>query len=243
MIFTIYIIILSYFLLGAAGFYFINRKKDRKTARESWKKYFTYLIIIHALFLGIVFNSFVFRILAGLIIAIGLVELIHLFRKSGYKKQVFFLFSILLFVMLSAGFFHFSGLNKGLILFTFLVLSIFDAFSQISGQLAGKRKLFPTISPGKTVEGLIGGAFIALASSLMLKSLVGFSPLKTILIAVGIVLFAFAGDLAASVYKRKYKVKDFSRLLPGHGGFLDRFDSLIAAGAFVALLERTGILN
>lgn len=55
MILTIYIIIRSYFLLGAAGFFFINRKKDRKTARESWIKYFTYLIIIHALFLAFAF--------------------------------------------------------------------------------------------------------------------------------------------------------------------------------------------
>ena len=177
------------------------------------------------------------------IILTGAFELINLFRKSGYLKQGFFIFSLFLFVVLSAGFFQFSGLNKGLVLFTFLVLSIFDAFSQISGQLAGKRKLFPAISPGKTMEGLLGGTFIALASSLLLKSLIEFSIWKTLLIAAGIALFAFAGDLAASVYKRKYNVKDFSRLLPGHGGFLDRFDSLIAAGAFVAALELTGIIN
>jgi len=243
MILTIYIIILSYFLLGAAGFYFINRNKDRKTARESWKKYFTYLIIIHALFLGIVFNVLVFRILAGVIILIGTFELINLFRKSGYKEQGFFIFSLFFFEITAFGFFLFSGLNKNLVLFTFLVLSIFDAFSQISGQIAGKRKLFPNISPGKTVEGLIGGTFIALVSSLLLKKLVGFSVLNTLGFSAGIILFAFAGDFAASVYKRKYNVKDFSRLLPGHGGFLDRFDSLIAAGAFVTLLERTGILN
>src|SRR5690606_10083203 len=109
-------------------------------------------------------------------------------------------------------------LNKNLVLFTFLVLSIFDAFSQISGQLAGRRKLFPAISPGKTVEGLLGGAFTALASALLLKSLVEFSAWKILLVAAGIVLFAFAGDVAASVYKRKYNVKDFSKLLPGHGG-------------------------
>ena len=174
---------------------------------------------------------------------IGAFELINLFIKSGYRKSGFFIFSLLLFVVLAAEFFKFSGLNKGLVLFTFLVLSIFDAFSQISGQLAGKHKLFPAISPGKTVEGLLGGILIALASSLLLKSLVEFSVGKTLLIAAGIVLFAFAGDLTASVYKRKYNVKDFSRLLPGHGGFLDRFDSLIAGGAFVALLEITGILN
>ena len=230
-------------MLGAVGFYFINRKKDRNTARESWKKYITYFIIIHALFFGIVFNPLFFRIIAGVIILAGAFELINLFRKSGYQKQGFFSFSLFLFVVLTAGFFQFSGLNKGLVLFTFLVLSIFDAFSQISGQLAGKHKLFPAISPGKTVGGLLGGVSIALASSLLLRSLIEFSMGKTLLIAAGIVLFAFAGDLAASVYKRRYNVKDFSRFLPGHGGFLDRFDSMIAGGAFVAVLELTGILN
>ncbi|MBW6537165.1 MAG: phosphatidate cytidylyltransferase [Mariniphaga sp.] len=243
MIFTIYIIILSYFILGAVAFYFINRKKDRNTAHESWKKYISYFIIIHALFFGIIFNQLIFRIIALVIILIGMVELINLFRNSGYRKQGFFIVSFVLFVVLSAGFFRFSGSNKDLVLFAFLILSIFDAFSQISGQLAGKRKLFPAISPGKTVEGLLGGTCIAIASSFLLKSLVEFSIGSTLLIALGIVLFAFAGDLAASVFKRKYNVKDFSQLLPGHGGFLDRFDSLIAGGAFVAVVEFFGILN
>ncbi|MFO7978336.1 MAG: phosphatidate cytidylyltransferase [Bacteroidales bacterium] len=54
-------------------------------------------------------------------------------------------------------------------------------------------------------------------------------------ITTGIVIFAFSGDIFFSWYKRQYKVKDFSNVLPGHGGFLDRFDSLIAAGAFISL--------
>ena len=243
MIFTIYIIILSYFAVGAAAFYFINRKKNRNAARESWKKYITYFLIIHVLFLGIVFNPLFFRIIAVVIILTGIFELIRVFRKSEHRNPGFFVGALLLFLVLAVGFFQFSRLNKNLVLFTFLVLSIFDAFSQISGQLAGRRKLFPAISPGKTVEGLLDGTLIALASSLLLKNLVEFSTLKIVLVAAGIVLFAFAGDVAASVYKRRYNVKDFSKLLPGHGGFLDRFDSIIAGGAFVFLVEVAGFLN
>ncbi|MGC9353519.1 MAG: phosphatidate cytidylyltransferase [Mariniphaga sp.] len=240
MILTIYFIILGYFVIGAVSFFFINRRKDRKSARESWTKYITYFLIIHVVFLGIIFNPLFFRIMAAGIILTGMFELIWVFQKSEHRNRGFFTGALLVFLVLAVGFFQFSGLNKNLVLFTFLVLSIFDAFSQISGQLAGRRKLFPAISPGKTVEGLLGGAFTALASALLLKSLVEFSAWKILLVAAGIVLFAFAGDVAASVYKRKYNVKDFSKLLPGHGGFLDRFDSMIAGGAFVALAEVTG---
>ncbi|MFN2336827.1 MAG: phosphatidate cytidylyltransferase, partial [Bacteroidales bacterium] len=132
----------------------------------------------------------------------------------------------------------FSVMDQGLILFAFLILCIFDGFSQVTGQLFGKRKLFPKISPNKTVEGFIGGATFALLSGLVFRELIPEIPLpEVLLLAAVVVLFAFAGDTTKSVYKRKYNVKDFSRLIPGHGGFLDRFDSLIAGGAGVALLR------
>lgn len=237
MIRTIYIIILVYFLLGAIGFYFINRKKDSAGARSNRIKFVTYFLIINALFFSIVINPVVFRYLAVLIIAAGFMELFNLFRKSGYTLKGFFLISVLILGIFSAGFYLFSGAGRELILFTFLILSVFDSFSQITGQLWGRRKICPRISPQKTVEGLLGGALVAIASSLLIKGLIASSPLKAALLAAGVVVFAFAGDMLASFYKRKYNVKDFSKLIPGHGGFLDRFDSLIAGGAWIALLK------
>ena len=132
------------------------------------------------------------------------------------------------------GLFLFSGMKKELILYVFLILSIFDSFSQISGQLWGKTKLFPKISPNKTAEGLVGGAIMAIASTFLLKTLTGLNMPAALFLATGVVVFAFLGDAMASVYKRKYNAKDFSKLIPGHGGFLDRFDSLIAAGAWTS---------
>ncbi len=74
---------------------------------------------------------------------------------------------------------------------------------------------------------------ITITSSFLLHALYSESFLKVSIIAVGEVFFAFAGDIAASFYKRKYMVKDYSNLIPGHGSFLDRFDSLIAGGTWV----------
>ncbi|WP_339734988.1 phosphatidate cytidylyltransferase [uncultured Sunxiuqinia sp.] len=233
MIQTIYLIILIYFFLGGIGFYLINRKKDSATARKSYTKFATYFFIINLLFFSIVLRPVLFNYLAVVIIIAGLFELLKLFWNDGFKQKRFFLVALVVFISLAAGFFFFSRLQKELILFSFLVLSIFDSFSQITGQLWGKQKLFPTVSPAKTVGGLIGGAIVALASSLLLSRLYGGTLFMSVLLAVGIVFFAFAGDLAASFYKRKFREKDFGNLIPGHGGFLDRFDSLIAGGAWV----------
>ncbi len=233
MIDTIYYIILVYFLLGGIGFYLINRKKDPGVAKKSYVKFATYFVIINILFFSITINPAAFRWLALLIVCAGIAELFKLFRQSGYKLKQFFILSLIIFFILASGFFHFSGLQKELILFSFLVLSIFDSFSQITGQLWGRRKILPGISPNKTLGGLIGGSIIALASALLLHGLWPGTYFRSLLMAAGIVIFAFAGDLAASFYKRKYHVKDYSNLIPGHGGFLDRFDSLIAGGAWV----------
>lgn len=236
MILTIYITILSYFLLGGIGFYFINRKKDRKTAHQNIVKFITYFFIIHILFASIVIKPVVFQYLSILIIAVSGIELFRLFVQSGLRNKSFFTFSSVLFIILCTGFYLFSMLPMGIILFSFLILSIFDAFSQISGQLFGRSQIAPDVSPNKTFEGLLGGVFFALTGSVLLREITGFTVFFDLLLAAGIVFFAFWGDFASSLYKRKYGVKDYSSLLPGHGGFLDRFDSLIAGGAFVAMI-------
>lgn len=235
MITTIYIIILSYFVLGAVGFYFINRRKEKEVAKKSWTKFITYFFIIHILFFSIVINPVAFQLVAALIVAVSASELLKLFRKTNYSEKVFFLSSVVVFAILVLGFVSFSQLDKELILFAFLILSIFDAFSQISGQLFGKTKIAPEISPNKTVGGTVGGSIIAILSALFMNRLYDQPWYIAMLLAAGVVFFAFIGDILASLYKRKFGVKDYSNLIPGHGGFLDRFDSLIAGGAWVAL--------
>jgi phosphatidate cytidylyltransferase len=236
-IWVIYTVIMVYYLLGTIGIYLINRRKEPQARRKAWIKHINYFIITNIVFFSIAINPVVFRVLAVLIIVIGFAELFKLFRESGYKFRNFFLLSVFLMALLSSGFYFFSRMDKGVMLFAFLILCIFDGFSQVSGQLFGKTKLFPAISPNKTVEGLIGGSLIAILSAFVFKSLIIAPQINAILFAVVVIIFAFFGDAAKSVYKRKYNVKDFSNLIPGHGGFLDRFDSLIAGGTGVALLS------
>ena len=232
MIHTIYYIILIYFILGGISFYLINRKKEKDVAKKSYTKFITYFFIINILFFGITVQPVIFQYIALIIVIAGIYEIINLFFKSGYSHKSFFILSILLYFILSAGFFSFSHLNMELILFSFLVLSIFDSFSQITGQFFGKHKIIPKISPNKTVEGTLGGFIIAMGSGILMRDLYLGLSWETIIMTTGIIIVAFCGDLIASLYKRKYNVKDYSKIIPGHGGFLDRFDSLIAGGAW-----------
>jgi phosphatidate cytidylyltransferase len=231
----IYGIILIYFILGGIGFYLINRKKERDVARKSYTKFGVYFIIINILFFSITVQAAIFSYLAILIVAVGSFELSRLFVSAKFQHKLFFVLSLLVYFILSAGFIVFSLADRNLILLTFLILSIFDSFSQISGQLFGKTKIMPSISPNKTLGGVAGGTVISLLSAFLLKKLFLGTNSELFLFALGAVFFAFAGDILASLYKRKFRVKDYSNWIPGHGGFLDRFDSLIAGGAWAAL--------
>lgn len=241
MILTIYLIILAYFIFGGILFYFIYRNREPEIAVQNRNKFISYFVIIHILFISIVFYPLIFHYLALLIVIVGFAEVMNLFRKSGYSRKGFFSFSLFVFIVFSGGFICFSRMENNLILFTFLVISLFDAFSQISGQILGRHKLFPSVSPNKTVEGFIGGGIIAIFSAFLFDGLTGGLNIHTLLLSSGIVLFAFFGDAATSFYKRKYMVKDFSNLIPGHGGFLDRFDGLLAGALFITLLDFFGV--
>lgn len=103
-----------------------------------------------------------------------------------------------------------------------------DTFAYFSGYFFGKRKLCPSISPKKTVEGAIGGTLGSMVTSLVF----GYLFLRDYLIVIafaGIIgsILAQIGDLSASLIKRYTSVKDFGNIMPGHGGVLDRFDSIL----------------
>ena len=106
------------------------------------------------------------------------------------------------------------------------------------GKLFGGRKLAPRISPNKTIEGLLGGVVLAVAVAVIGAKLIGTDNgalLGVIAVAIVTVLFSVVGDLFESLLKRHINVKDSSNLIPGHGGVLDRVDSVLAALPVFAL--------
>jgi len=111
-----------------------------------------------------------------------------------------------------------------------LLVAATDSFSQLWGRLLGRRPLCPRLSPAKTREGLAGGVLTALAVGLGAGFLApGLGAAARAALALGTAGVAAAGDLLFSWIKRRLGLKDFSAVLPGHGGVLDRFDSLVVA--------------
>ena len=123
------------------------------------------------------------------------------------------------------------------VMLTFISAWVSDVMAYIGGTLFGKHKLIPEVSPKKTVEGAISGVVSAsvacLLYGLVIESLTSVKANYLSLAVCGLVLSTISqiGDLAASLIKREYSVKDYGNLLPGHGGIMDRFDSIIAVSA------------
>ncbi|HQZ95306.1 MAG TPA: phosphatidate cytidylyltransferase [Pyrinomonadaceae bacterium] len=197
-----------------------------------------------ALFIGFLFDApakapdLLVATLAAIIIAV-LISQTFRFQKDFSKMltgigvtllgifYVVFLGGFL--VATRVGFESIPGLSTKLLGFFFLIIFGSDAGAYFAGRALGKHKLAPAISPGKTVEGLIGGlitaaAFAAVSTATFFPELrYQFSiPLAIVLAAVGVL-----GDLCESAMKRGSGSKDAGSIIPGHGGFLDRLDSLL----------------
>ena len=137
-----------------------------------------------------------------------------------------------------------NSLGKYYILIAFIIAFSADSGAYFVGRALGKHKLAPVISPNKTVEGALGGVASAvvlmLLYGLILDKSFGFDVIYWYGIIYGVLgaLISILGDLSFSVIKRQVNIKDYGNLIPGHGGVLDRFDSMMLVAPLVELLLR-----
>jgi len=134
----------------------------------------------------------------------------------------------------------FEGSNLLLLLYLLLVVQISDVLQYVFGKLFGRHKLAPKVSPSKTIEGLVGGGLSAAAIGAALWWITPFTPLQSGMLSLLIVLCGFLGGLALSAVKRSLGAKDWGQMIEGHGGMLDRLDSVTFAAPVFFHVVRYG---
>ncbi len=134
----------------------------------------------------------------------------------------------------------YEGRNLLLIAFLVLVVQGSDVLQYVWGKLLGKHKVAPELSPSKTWEGLIGGVVSATVLGAALHGITPFTPLEAALVALVICLMGFFGGLVMSAIKRDRGVKDWGSMIEGHGGILDRVDSVVFAAPIFFHMVRYG---
>lgn len=192
-------------------------------------------------------------VVAVLFLTVTVILNLKYHSKIGFEKIAFFVVTTLFvsFSFLTLVYFRNDFHSNGLlyILIAFGGAWFADTGAYFTGRFLGKHKLSPQISPKKTVEGLIGGlvsnvlllCLLAFVYSSIISSLGGIIEINYLAICViGLViaLAGTAGDLTASVIKRQIGIKDYGNVIPGHGGIMDRFDSILFTAPTLYILTR-----
>jgi phosphatidate cytidylyltransferase len=132
----------------------------------------------------------------------------------------------------------YEGSSPFLLVFLLLVIEASDIFQYVWGMLLGRHRIAPAVSPSKTVEGFVGGVVSATGLGALLWRITPFTPLQAAELAFAITFVGFLGGLVMSAIKRDRGVKDWGNMIEGHGGMLDRLDSLCFAAPIFFHLTR-----
>ena len=154
--------------------------------------------------------------------------LINLFYYKKYNNLISFIISnciILSFYSLINILLLANGLN--LFLYLVILISVMDISAYLGGNLLGNKKIVPKISRGKTIEGTLVGLGSTIFVSILIKDLINLDFLISLFLGFSIAILSFLGDILESLFKRKVGVKDSGKLIPGHGGLMDRFDGYV----------------
>lgn len=205
--------------------------------------YFMYFVSYIMMTLLIFFNASVgvkgenliltmdFRVVAGFFLTFLIPTVLYHDRTKYSINDAFYLIGAIFFLGTSMSLFILlRNIGMSLLLYLLVISIMTDTYAYLTGMLIGKHKLLESISPKKTWEGTIGGTLFAVFTGVMFYH-VGINSETSILLLILVTAFLSVvgqfGDLVFSAIKRYYGKKDFSNLIPGHGGILDRLDSLI----------------
>ncbi len=176
--------------------------------------------------------------LFNLVFIIAYPRLLPFWYGTWWLKSVngvLFLVPMLVFIIVIH---NSSPLLKDLLMLFFVIIWSADIGAYFIGKYFGSHKLIPNISPNKTIEGLVGGILLALLTMFcwtLTNNQVDFNTSHLFLITI-LVLFSVIGDLYESLFKRAVNVKDSGNILPGHGGILDRIDSIASSMAIFTII-------
>jgi phosphatidate cytidylyltransferase len=207
-------------------------------------------IIIYILFVGLIYlpfssldSSVLIDVLLVLSISGSIQLLVNLFiKKKNYPSNTIQKIDISIrYLLLSFAFllllpFINGGYEVSVILSLIIFIWVNDSFAFFVGKNLGKRKLFESVSPKKTIEGFLGGVFFTLITAFLVSYFCDFLSLTNLLVISLIAsILGTIGDLVESKFKRQANTKDSGTIMPGHGGILDRLDSLLFVAPFVYL--------
>ena len=182
-----------------------------------------------------------YRLLAISLLTIFIPTLFYKNNKYTTKEALYLTGIVLMLGLVFSCFIFIRSISLYVLLYLMIICVLTDMFAMFTGMFIGKHKLCPKISPKKTVEGSVGGSIIGTTVSVIFyANLIGKFSLKLVLITLLFSIIGQLGDLFFSKIKRENNIKDFSNIMPGHGGVLDRIDSLcfviLAYMAFISLI-------
>ena len=231
-------------VLSVMGLYELLHIRESKKSFPKLMKIIAYLMVVFFTTLNSSSSDFSYNIsykVVSIILFTFVVPMVFINDSKKYNlNDALFLVGSILFVGLSFNLLLVTrNISISYIIYLFLITTITDTFALFTGMLVGKHKLAPEISPKKTIEGAIGGTLMGtIAASAFYTTVINpATPLVLVILLTALLSgIGQIGDLAFSSIKRYYGVKDFSNLIPGHGGILDRFDSIVfVTMAFVVI--------
>lgn len=233
-------------VLSIVGLYELLKLRETKKKFPMFLKIFAYLLTCYFCLYNTssieFINKFDYRVMA-FILFLFISPMVFINNDEKYNlNDALFLIGSVLFIGISFNLIIITrNYDLTYIIYLLLITTITDTFALFTGKLVGKHKLCPKISPNKTIEGLIGGSIMGtFVATVFYNTIISRTVPLVIVIMLTLLLCLVGqlGDLVFSSIKRHYDVKDFSNLIPGHGGILDRFDSLIfVVLAFTVLIE------